>query len=162
MYFYHCLNCKEIPLISIKKDNINIKCKKHGEYNISIESYYNNCIEKCYNCESNFPNYYYNNKYYCSYCMNKLGSYNSHKYNYVKTILSCRFHNEYYYDSYCNDCKENKCKKCKENDNPNHVYIPNSISKNNNILLKKFITSVENNIKKIEEILEGMKLILNI
>ena len=156
MNYYHCLYCIEIPLIIIKKDNIIIKCKRHGEYNISIKNYYNKCIEICNICNSNFPFYYYNNKYYCSYYMNTLGLYNSNIYNYVKSILSCRIHNNYYYDSYFNDCKEYKCKICKKNDSPNHVYIPNII------VLKSFIASIEKNIEKIKEILKEMKLILEI
>ena len=50
MNYYHCLLCEEIPLIILKRNNIIIICKKHGQNCISIEDYYNKCIEKCAEC----------------------------------------------------------------------------------------------------------------
>ena len=162
MNYYHCLSCEEIPLIIIKRNNIIIKCKKHGLKSISIEDYYNKCIEKCAGCNQNFTNYLYNNKFFCFLCMDKLGLNNTFKYNYLNRFLSCKIHNSFYYDCYCNDCQENKCKLCKKMDSQNHYYIPDKISYENHKKLRKFITTIGNKIEEIENILLGIKLVLEI
>ena len=162
MNYYHCLLCEEIPLIILKRNNIIIICKKHGQNCISIEDYYNKCVEKCAECNQNFIIYLYNNKFLCSYCMNKLRLNNPSKYNYLKRFLSCKIHKSHYYDCYCNDCQENKCKLCKNMDTQNHYYIPDKISYENNKKLRKFIAIIENKIEEIENILAGIKSVLEI
>lgn len=162
MNYYHCLFGGEIPLIRVKRNRIDISCKIHGKQNISIENFYNQCVKKCSKCKLNFPNYKYEGKYYCSYCMSQLRVFNSQNYNILKQFFSCKFHSSYYYRFYCENCKENKCIICKKNDYQNHHYIPNKSSNEENAILRKFIKSIKNKIEEIEEILKTMKLILNV
>ena len=162
MNYYHCLFGGEIPLIRVKRDRIDISCKIHGKYKISMENFCDQCVKKCSECKINFPYYKYEGKYYCSFCMSQLRVFNSHNYNILKQFFSCKSHSSYYYQFFCETCKENKCKICKKKDNQNHHYIPNKSSNEENAILRNFIKSMKNKIDEIEEILKKMKLILNV
>ena len=161
MSFYHCIKCYEIPLISIDNDKITVICEKDGHYEIPIDKYYNECIEKCANGDDNYPNYLFKNEFYCLNCMKKSGIKNYESYNYLTKFFSCKNHRNQYYNSYCVECKENKCQKCKKDDQ-NHYYIPNQSFNDKNEILRTFITTTENKIKKIENLLHQMTIILEI
>ena len=122
-----CPQCGNIPeILKIHTDNgkIELDCNECGEYEISINDYYeklskNNYFKKCDSCE-NEKIYYcsYCKKHYCETCKNT--NHNRHEcFKLDEKKTTCYNHNkEFKY--YCLNCQENICEDEKEVEHNGH------------------------------------------
>ena len=162
MSYYHCIKCTNIPFIEINDDKLLIQCKLHQKQEIKIKDFKKECQGKCYNC-GNIPKFLINKSaFVCENCNKYIP--NNKKYKLNINLLDNVYcsHHDSLFNYYCSDCNENKCDKCKYEDNKNHKYLPDM---NKLEIIKKltnFINSAENKIKEIKEKLEKMENELNL
>lgn len=145
---YTCNQCSEIPIIintDIKKKQITIKCKNHGQKDIDIKDYLFNALNyntnnwKCSQCETiqretNIKFKYCEcNLVFCQDCYKIHVEREKHKYNIDSNRYDLRCkkdpsHFEEILLGYCYDCQEHYCTKC-ENEHISDFHSTTEINK---------------------------------
>ena len=146
---YTCDQCSEIPKIistNIEKQSLLIKCKNHGQKEISLKDYIINCLKynpnnwKCtdsehvQNSSKEIFKYCQCGLVFCENCYNlhqikneKNAQQHSKFIDSDKYFLQCKNLNHFgqKYSGYCYECDENFCEQC-QNTHKNHSKVKNS------------------------------------
>ena len=157
-----CPECKESTKFKIENYNIILyECKNKHETDLLFDEFdksQNINISKifCQKCNNNKGNIYNNSFYKCNICninlcpiCNSKHDKNHNVINYDNKNYICEEHNKGY-ESYCEDCKKNLCKKCELNNHSKHK-IKRFCSLNpDDMSLKNYIKKLKEKIKKLK------------